>query len=127
MTIRKANISMTTFQGKVISVKNDKTAIVVVRRRARHPLYGKAVAKTKHYAAHDLLGVQVGDEVEFVPCKPVSKTKRWKIVRVVGGETIEGKNSDGKQSSNGAGKEIEKQKNDKTTKRKAKPVSKKSK
>jgi small subunit ribosomal protein S17 len=74
---------MTRFQGKVVSVKNKQTAIVVVWRRARHPLYGKSVTKTKRYAVHDLIGAQVNDVVEFVPCSPVSKTKRWKVIRIV--------------------------------------------
>lgn len=78
---------MALFQGKVVSIKNDKTAIVTVRRRARHPLYGKAIAKTKRYPVHDEIGVKLDDEVEFDSCRPVSKTKKWEIIRVLGGET----------------------------------------
>ncbi len=74
---------MTIFTGKVISNKTAQTLTVVVRRQARHPLYGKSITKTKKYHVHDTIGVEVGAEVKFTPCKPISKTKRWKVVEVV--------------------------------------------
>ncbi len=82
---------MTTFQGQVLSTKNVQTATVVVRRRARHPLYGKSITKTKKYHVHDPFGVNVGDRVEFTPCRPVSKTKRWVITKVNGKKPVTAK------------------------------------
>lgn len=74
---------MTIFTGTVISNKTAQTLTVVVRRQARHPLYGKSITRTKKYHVHDTQGVEVGAEVKFTPCKPISKTKRWKVVEVV--------------------------------------------
>lgn len=65
--------------GKVVSVKGDKTAVVEVERLFRHPLYEKKMRRTKKYHVHDEVGVKVGDEVVFVPTKPVSATKHWRI------------------------------------------------
>ena len=69
--------------GKVVSTKMADTATVAVRRRYRHPIYKKSISSTKKYHVHDSQGVKVGDEVRFTACKPVSKTKKWKILEVV--------------------------------------------
>lgn len=71
---------MKQFQGKVVSTKMEKTAVVEVSRRVRHPLYQKVYTKKKKYHVHDELGVKEGSVVKFVETRPISKTKRWKIV-----------------------------------------------
>lgn len=70
---------MKIFSGMVISVKNAKTAVVAVTRLVSHPVYKKRVKKTKKFQVHDEVGVSVGQKVEFIACKPFSKTKKWKI------------------------------------------------
>ncbi len=71
---------MKVFTGKVTSTKMDKTATVLVERVVLHPVYKKRYKRTRKYHVHDEVGVAVGQEVNFVACKPYSKTKRWKIV-----------------------------------------------
>jgi len=72
---------MKQYQGKVISTKMEKTAVVEVIRRVRHSLYKKVYTRKKKYHVHDEVGVQVGEIVKFVETKPISKTKKWKIVK----------------------------------------------
>jgi small subunit ribosomal protein S17 len=74
---------MKTLVGKVISTKMDKTAVVAVETKKAHPLYKKAIKKTKKYHAHDELGVKEGAYVKIVENPPFSKTKRWKVTEVV--------------------------------------------
>lgn len=72
------------FTGKVVSDKMDKTVVVLVERRVTHPLYGKVVKKTKKFHAHDENNVyKVGDVVEISECRPISKTKTWKVTRLI--------------------------------------------
>ena len=71
------------FQGKVINAKMDKTVVVEVSRRIRHPLYQKVYTKKKRYSVHDELGVKEGEVVKFAETRPISKTKRWKIVEKI--------------------------------------------
>ncbi len=69
--------------GTIVSDKGEKTVIVNVERTVMHNLYHRYMKKTKRYAAHDEGNVcQVGDEVVIVACRPMSKTKRWKIREV---------------------------------------------
>lgn len=75
---------MKVYTGKVISTKMPKTATVVVERLFEHPLYRKRVRRIKKYQVHDEIGVEVGSEVNFVDSKPFSKTKKWKVIGVVG-------------------------------------------
>ena len=63
--------------GVVVSDKADKTVTVQVERRFAHPLYGKQVAKTRKYQA------QVGDKVRIVETRPLSKTKRWRVLELI--------------------------------------------
>ncbi len=74
---------MKVFTGKVVSVKMEKTAVVVVARVVTHPIYKKRYRRTKKYHVHDKLGVKVDDEVKFAASKPYSKLKKWKIIEVV--------------------------------------------
>ncbi len=70
-------------QGKVISTKGSKTAIVEVSRLLAHPIYKKRVKKTKRFAAHDELGAKEGDTVEIVETRPYSKTKRHMVKEIL--------------------------------------------
>lgn len=65
--------------GKVISTKMKDTATVAVGRIVIHPLYKKRYKRVKKYQVHTEKEVKVGDLVKFVACKPISKTKKWKI------------------------------------------------
>lgn len=70
--------------GTVSSDKSDKTVTVVVERRAAHPSYGKQVTQTKKYHAHDEKNeYRVGDVVRIVETRPLSKTKRWRVVELI--------------------------------------------
>jgi small subunit ribosomal protein S17 len=70
--------------GTVLSEKMEKTVIVGVERRVAHPLYGKQVVRTKKYYAHDEDSrAHAGDKVRIVETRPLSKTKRWRVVEVI--------------------------------------------
>ena len=70
--------------GVVVSDKPDKTVIVKVERRLAHPLYGKGVAQTKKYYAHDEKNeCKVGDTVRITETRPLSKLKRWRVIGLV--------------------------------------------
>ena len=68
-------------QGVVSSDKMDKTITVVVENRKRHPMYNKIMTTTKKLKAHDEAGE--GDLVEIMETRPLSATKRWRLVRIV--------------------------------------------
>ena len=71
-------------QGKVVSAKMEKTIIVVIESRVRHPLYGKFMKRSKRFKAHDEQGAcGEGDTVEIMETRPLSKEKRWRLVRVI--------------------------------------------
>ena len=73
-----------TFVGKVVSDKRAKTITVLVERRVKHELYGKIVAKSSKYHAHDEKGeYKLGDVIEITESKPISKTKNWVATRLV--------------------------------------------
>ena len=70
--------------GVVRSNKMDKTITVTVERRVKHPIYGKFVKKTTSFHAHDEKNeCTVGDIVKIMETRPLSKTKRWRLVEVV--------------------------------------------
>jgi len=69
--------------GTVVSDKMEKTVVVEVERRQRHPVYHKVIKKRKKFKAHDELGAKVGDTVKIEETRPLSKTKRWKVLEVV--------------------------------------------
>ncbi len=70
--------------GVVVSDKPDKTVIVTIERRLAHPLYGKGVAQTKKYYAHDEKNeYKVGDTVRITETRPLSKLKRWRVIGLV--------------------------------------------
>ncbi len=71
-------------QGVVHGDKMERTITVDVERRFRHPKYGKYIKRTKRYAAHDEKNeARTGDTVEIVETRPLSKTKRWRLQRIV--------------------------------------------
>ena len=73
-----------TMVGTVVSVKMDKTAVVAIERRERHPLYRKIVRSTKRYKAHDPNnGAVLGDVVRIEETRPISKDKRWRIIETL--------------------------------------------
>ena len=73
-----------TFTGVVVSDKADKTVSVKVERRFMHPLYGKVVTRSHKYAAHDENNeYKIGDRVEIIAVRPISKTKTWKVTKLI--------------------------------------------
>jgi len=70
--------------GVVVSDKMDKTITVEIRTRVRHPLYGKIMNRTDRYKAHDEQNqCGVGDTVRIMETRPLSKTKRWRLVEIL--------------------------------------------
>ena len=71
--------------GIVYSDKMDKTISVKVEKLVKHPIYGKYVKRVTVYKAHDEeKKARVGDKVEITETRPISKTKRWRLVRILG-------------------------------------------
>lgn len=71
------------FSGRVKVAKQEKTVVVEVERFYNHPKYEKRMKRSKRYQVHDELGVKEGDVVRFIETRPLSKTKRWKVVEIV--------------------------------------------
>ena len=70
--------------GSVVSDKMDKSAVVLIERKVKHPIYGKFVKKTTKLKAHDETNdANEGDTVRIQETRPLSKTKRWRLVEVV--------------------------------------------
>jgi small subunit ribosomal protein S17 len=70
--------------GRVVSDKMDKTVTVLVERRVPHPMYGKVVTRSKKYHAHDEKNeCHEGDLVQIQEWRPISKTKAWRVARLV--------------------------------------------
>jgi small subunit ribosomal protein S17 len=70
--------------GVVVSDKMDKTVVVAVEQRIKHPLYKKIVKRTKKLKVHDELNqCGIGDKVEVMETKPISKDKNWRLVTVI--------------------------------------------
>jgi small subunit ribosomal protein S17 len=73
-----------TLVGRVVSDKMQKTVTVLVERRVRHPMMGKTVTRSKKYHAHvEEGGIAQGDLVEIAECRPISRTKSWKVTRLI--------------------------------------------
>ncbi len=73
-----------TLQGRVVSDKMDKSITVVVERRVKHPIYGKFVRRSTKVHAHDENNeCHVGDVVVVEQCRPISKTKKWRFIKLV--------------------------------------------
>ncbi|MGL5986089.1 MAG: 30S ribosomal protein S17 [Neisseriaceae bacterium] len=70
--------------GRVVSDKMDKTVTVLVERKVKHPLYGKIIRRSKKYHAHDENNeYREGDVVTIEECRPLSKTKAWRVAALV--------------------------------------------
>ena len=70
--------------GKVVSNATDKTIVVAIEDNVKHPLYGKIIKKTVKFMAHDENNeCGVGDKVEIMETRPISKNKRWRLVRII--------------------------------------------
>ena len=68
-------------QGKVIRDKNNKTIIVLVKRKYAHPFFNKVITSSKKYHAHDENNkFKIGDEVKIIESKPFSAKKRWEVI-----------------------------------------------
>lgn len=71
-------------EGRVVSDKMDKTVVVAVERHIAHALYGRRIRRTERYKAHDERNeAHTGDRVEVMECRPLSKEKTWRLVRVL--------------------------------------------
>jgi len=74
--------------GTVVSDKTDKTVVVKVERKVKHPLYGKIIRRSKKYHAHDDNACKAGEVVRIEETAPISKLKTWKVIeRVQSGKT----------------------------------------
>lgn len=70
--------------GEVVSDKMDKTIVVAIKTKVRHPLYGKMVNRTRKFKAHDENNeCGIGDTVKIMETRPLSKDKRWRLVDIV--------------------------------------------
>ena len=84
MTEAQAIKNTRTLIGRVVSDKRAKTVTVLIERRSKHELYGKIVAHSRKYHAHDEKGeYKMGDVVEIAEGRPISKTKSWVVTRLV--------------------------------------------
>lgn len=72
-----------TVEGRVVSNKMQKTVTVLVERQVKHGLYGKYIKRSTKLHAHDEKGCQEGDTVRVAECRPLSKTKNWRVVEVL--------------------------------------------
>ena len=73
-----------TLQGRVVSDKMQKTVTVLVERKVKHPVIGKIMTRSKKYHAHvEGLEAVAGDLVQIEECAPISKTKAWRVAKVV--------------------------------------------
>ncbi len=84
VTTTARSTSRKTFQGLVVSDKMDKTVVVEVEDRVKHALYGKVLRRTSKLKAHDEENTAgIGDRVQIMETRPLSATKRWRVVEVL--------------------------------------------
>ena len=70
--------------GMVVSNKMDKTIVVAIEDNVKHPIYGKIIKRTLKFHAHDANNeCSIGDRVEIMETRPLSKTKRWRLVEII--------------------------------------------
>jgi small subunit ribosomal protein S17 len=75
-------MSRKTLNGKVVSDKNNKTIVVIVKRRYSHPFFGKVITSSKKYHVHDEKNdFKIGDNVKIIESRPYSKSKRWEVYK----------------------------------------------
>ncbi|MGB5473064.1 MAG: 30S ribosomal protein S17 [Gammaproteobacteria bacterium] len=83
--MNETNQTIRTVTGRVISDKMDKTATVLIERKVKHPVYGKYIRRSTKLHIHDENNAcREGDLVTIQECRPLSRTKSWKLVEVVG-------------------------------------------
>lgn len=83
MTVEQAAKIKRTLTGKVVSDGRDKSITVLVERKVKHPVYGKFIKRSTKFHAHDEDNVcSLGDVVTIEECRPISKTKSWRLVRI---------------------------------------------
>jgi small subunit ribosomal protein S17 len=70
-------------RGIVTSNKMQKTCVVKLERSFQHTLYGKTVRNSRTVKAHDIIGVDIGDTVEIMETRPLSKEKRWRVTQII--------------------------------------------
>jgi len=81
---KEAAKTQRTIEGRVVSNKMQKTVTVLLERQVQHPLYGKIIRRSTKVHAHDENGqCKEGDVVRIVECRPLSKTKNWRVVEVL--------------------------------------------
>ncbi len=74
-----------TQSGRVVSDKGDKSITVMIERKVKHPIYGKYIRRSTKLHAHDESNqCRIGDTVIVEQCRPISKTKTWRLVKIVG-------------------------------------------
>ena len=84
MTEQQSNKVVRALTGTVVSDKMDKTVTVLVERKVKHPIYGKVIRLSKKYHAHDENNeFHSGDVVVIEECRPISKSKAWKVAKLV--------------------------------------------
>lgn len=72
-----------TREGIVVSNRMAKTVVVMVQRRTQHPLYGKVVIRSNKFKAHDEQSCDIGDRVEIMETRPLSRDKRWRVTQIL--------------------------------------------
>ena len=73
-----------TAEGRVLRANNLKTRVIAVEQRIAHPLYGRVIRRTAKFVAHDELNdSNVGDLVRIEECRPMSRTKRWRLIEIM--------------------------------------------
>ena len=79
--VKGINMSKKELNGKVIKDQNNKTVVVLVKRRYAHPFFGKVITNSKKYHAHDEKNkFKEGDKVRIIESKPISKLKTWQVI-----------------------------------------------
>ena len=83
MTEQVPETAKRTLTGKIYSNKGEKSATVLVERKVKHPVYGKYVRRSTKFHVHDEMNeCGIGDIVTIEQCRPISKTKTWRLLRV---------------------------------------------
>jgi small subunit ribosomal protein S17 len=73
-----------TVEGRVLKANNLKTRVIAIEQRIRHPLYGRVIRRTAKFVAHDESNESsVGDLVRIEECRPMSRTKRWRLIEIM--------------------------------------------
>ncbi len=77
-------------EGRILKANNEKTRVVAIEQRIPHPLYGRIIRRTAKFIAHDEgEESQVGDLVRIEECRPMSKTKRWRLIEILERQEIQ--------------------------------------